>query len=76
MPDPTSQLSQMITNLAEFLTQETIAFYADMDWQYYSNIHSPGDSPKGAVYVPKVKTVTIQNNYAFTPSSIRFISVY
>ncbi|MGL5835147.1 MAG: hypothetical protein ACRC1Z_18230 [Waterburya sp.] len=66
MPDPTSKQSELITKLAEFLTAETIAFYPDIDWLYYSNNHSPGDIPAGAVYLPKIKP-DYQHNYTINP---------
>ena len=62
MADPTSRQGELIPKLAEFLTQESIAYYPNINWLYYSNDHDPSMPPMGSIYIPKIKP-SFQKNY-------------
>lgn len=68
MPDPTSQQSEIIEKLATFFAQETALINPQMDWRFYSNNHNPGDSPVGAIYLPKI-VPKFQNNFSYYSKS-------
>ena len=75
MPDPNSKLSNLIDKLAEYLTQETIQFYSDIDWRYYSTEHAPSDSPKGAIFLPTFTVLSDKGfiDYNYVPKDYNFI---
>lgn len=75
MPDPSSNQGNLIEKLAEYLRRETVRFYSDIDWQYYSSEHAPGDSPKGAIFLPSFTVVSDRGylNYDYVPKEYNFI---
>lgn len=51
MPHPTTRSPDVRRLLAEYLTNETTQFFADIDWLYYTLEHDSSMSPRGAIYL-------------------------
>lgn len=51
MPDPVTRQPLVRNKLAEYLTNETIQFFPDIDWLYYEQEHNSTMSPRGSIFI-------------------------
>ncbi len=64
---PPSRYPELIQALAEYLTQESIAYEPDIDWNHYSDTIANGDPPKGRIYLTNfLPTNQIQTDFRAT----------
>lgn len=54
MPDPINNQSNLRIELANYLMQETIQYYPDIQWLYYLQAHDPTMTPRGAIFLDRI----------------------